>query len=66
MPKRYEFHSQLTPEEIYVRLRACAKPQKWDSCIEKTFYYKRHKRGFHSAIQENGTPLGGPFLSGQK
>lgn len=46
MPKHYEFHSQLSPEEIFVRLRAYAKPQKWDSCNEKTFYYKRHKRGF--------------------
>ena len=46
MPKRYEFHSKLSPEEIYVRLRAYAKPQKWDSCNEKTFYYKRHRKGF--------------------
>ncbi|MCI9352935.1 MAG: hypothetical protein HFF58_06740 [Lawsonibacter sp.] len=46
MPKRYEFHSRLSPEEIYIRLRAYAKPQKWDSCNEKTFYYKRLKKGF--------------------
>lgn len=46
MPKRYEFHSKLAPEEIFVRLEACARPTKWDSCDSSTFYYKRRKKGF--------------------
>ena len=46
MSTRYEFHSKLYPEEIYIRLRACAKPAKWDSFNSGTFYYKRNKKGF--------------------
>lgn len=49
MPKRYEFHSKLSPEEIFVRLRAYAKPMKWDAGGDRTFIYKRHKKGFSLA-----------------
>lgn len=50
MPKRYEFHSKLSPEEIFVRLRAYAKPAKWDNIGgDRIFIYKRHKKGFSLA-----------------
>ena len=46
MPKRYEFHSKLSPDEIFVRLMTYAKPVKWDAGGDRTFIYKRHKKGF--------------------
>lgn len=46
MFRRYEFHSNLSQEEIYRRLALHCKPAKWDSIDSRTFYYKRHKRGF--------------------
>lgn len=49
MPKRYEFHSKLPPEEIFVRLRAYAKPAKWADGGDRSFIYMRHKKGFSLA-----------------
>ena len=44
--KRYEFHSSLSPEQVFARLDNCARP--WDVTAfgDGTFRFKRKKDGF--------------------
>ena len=46
MPKRYEFHSKLSLEEIYVRLRAYAKPGGVSYSGDDTFRYRQKQDRF--------------------
>lgn len=46
MFNRYEFHSKLSPEEIFIRLRVYAKPSGSSRSSEGLFQYGRHKKGF--------------------
>lgn len=46
MSKRYEFHSKLSQEQIFVRLRVYAKPSGSSRSSEGLFQYGRHKKGF--------------------
>ena len=46
MSKRYEFHSKLSPEEIYTRLRAYAKPGGASWSGDGTFRYQQEQGCF--------------------
>lgn len=46
MPKRYEFHSKLPPEEIFVRLAVYAKPGGVSWSGDGTFRYRQKQDRF--------------------
>ena len=45
--KRYEFHSRLTPEQVFARLDAYARPGDMTAFGDGTFRFKRKKDGFY-------------------
>ena len=45
--KRYEFHSSLTPEQVFARLDAYARPGDLTAFGDGTFRFKRKKDGFY-------------------
>ena len=42
----YEFHSRLTPEQVFARLDACAKPKDITAFGNRAFWSQRKKDGF--------------------
>ena len=45
--KRYEFHSSLTPEQVFAKLEVYAKPWDMTAFGDGTFRFKRKKDGFY-------------------
>lgn len=45
--RRYEFHSSLTPEQVFAALDTCTRPFDVTAFGNRTFWFKRKKDGFY-------------------